>query len=82
VTALALFGIWITARATWVIVRGGDTSFDGAFNYPQWSAVHFVPALVFAAFCRSSCGQVHVAAIREYTGSPAVWRRSPLSCSA
>jgi len=48
VTALAVFGIWITARATWVAVHGGDTSFDGAFNYPAWSTIHFVPALVFA----------------------------------
>jgi uncharacterized membrane protein len=48
VTALALFGIWITARATWVIAHGGDTSFQGTFNYPSWSTVHFVPALVFA----------------------------------
>jgi len=48
VTALALFGIWITARATWVIAHGGDTSFQGTFKYPSWSAVHFVPALVFA----------------------------------
>jgi uncharacterized membrane protein len=47
-TALALFGIWITARATWVIAHGGDTSFQGTFNYPIWSTVHFVPALVFA----------------------------------
>lgn len=48
VTALAVFGTWITARATWVVARGGDTSFEGAFNYPAWSTVHFVPALIFA----------------------------------
>ena len=48
VTVLVVFGMWITARATWVVARGGDTSFDGAFNYPAWSTLHFVPALVFA----------------------------------
>jgi hypothetical protein len=47
-TALALFGIWIAVRATWVIAHGGDTSFHGTFNYSIWSTVHFVPALVFA----------------------------------
>ena len=46
--ALAGFGIWITARATWVVAHGGDTSFEGAFHYPEWATVHFVPALVFA----------------------------------
>jgi uncharacterized membrane protein len=48
VVALAAFGVGITARATWVVAHGGDTSFDGMFDYPAWSTVHFVPALMFA----------------------------------
>jgi uncharacterized membrane protein len=47
VVGLASFGVGITARATWVVAHGGDTSFDGMFRYPAWSTVHFVPALVF-----------------------------------
>ena len=48
VIALAMFGIGITARASWVLAHGGDTSFEGTFRYPTWSSVHFVPALVFS----------------------------------
>jgi len=48
VIALAMFGIGVTARASWVLAHGGDTSFEGTFNYPIWSVVHFVPALVFS----------------------------------
>jgi uncharacterized membrane protein len=48
VGALSVFGIVITARATWAVIHGGDTSFEGAFNYPNWSILHFMPALIFA----------------------------------
>ena len=47
VVGLAAFGAGTTAHATWVVVHGGDTSFDGMFHYPAWSTVHFVPALMF-----------------------------------
>ena len=47
VVGLAAFGVGITARATWVVAHGGDSSFDGMFHYPAWSTVHFVPALAF-----------------------------------
>ena len=48
VTVLAVYGVRLTARATWVVAHGGDTSYEGMFNYPAWSIVHFVPALLFA----------------------------------
>ena len=48
VSALVIFGVGVTVRATWVIAHGGDRSFDNAFNYPGWSTMHFVPALVFS----------------------------------
>jgi uncharacterized membrane protein len=47
VAALAVYGVGLTARATWVVAHGGDTSYEGVFNYPVWSTVHFVPALLF-----------------------------------
>jgi len=46
IVLLALYGIWLTAHATWVIAHGGNPAFDGAFDYPTWSVAHFVPALV------------------------------------
>ena len=48
VVALSLYGVRRTALATWVTTHGGDPSFDGAFNYPIWSVVHFIPAMAFA----------------------------------
>jgi predicted membrane protein DUF2306 len=47
VVGLAAFGVGITARATWVVAHGGDSSFEGMFRYPAWSTLHFVPALMF-----------------------------------
>jgi uncharacterized membrane protein len=47
VAVLAVYGVGLTARATWVVAHGGDTSYEGMFNYPAWSIVHFVPALLF-----------------------------------
>jgi hypothetical protein len=47
VEALALFGVWITVRATWVVTHGGDTGYGGMFNYPTWSLVHFIAAFAF-----------------------------------
>ena len=49
IVALSVFGVWITAHATWVAAHRGDTSFAGTFKYPTWSIVHFVPALFFAS---------------------------------
>ena len=49
IVALALFGVSLTIRAMWVLAHGGNKAFGGAFDYPRWSAVHFVPALVFVA---------------------------------
>lgn len=46
---LAAFGMWIAVRATWVLAHGGMQDFGGAFRYPRWSVLHFVPALLFAA---------------------------------
>lgn len=48
VAVLAAYGVRLTARATWVVAHGGDSSYEGMFNYPAWSTVHFVPALLFA----------------------------------
>lgn len=47
VVALAVYGVRLTLRATWVVAHGGDKSYEGMFNYPAWSTVHFVPALLF-----------------------------------
>jgi uncharacterized membrane protein len=47
VAVLVVYGVRLTARATWVVAHGGDTSYEGMFNYPAWSIVHFVPALFF-----------------------------------
>jgi len=47
VEALALFGVWITVRATWVVTHGGDISYDGMFNYPTWALAHFISAFAF-----------------------------------
>ena len=47
VAMLAVYGVGLTVRATWVVAHGGDTSYEGMFNYPAWSTIHFVPALLF-----------------------------------
>jgi uncharacterized membrane protein len=47
VGVLAIYVARLTARATWLVAHGGDTSFEGTFNYPAWSTIHFVPALLF-----------------------------------
>jgi uncharacterized membrane protein len=46
---LVLYGIVFTTRAIWVLSHGGNTMFDGAFDYPFWSLAHFAPAFVFVA---------------------------------
>jgi uncharacterized membrane protein len=47
VVALAIFGVWTTVRASWVLTHGGSKAFDGLFDYPIWSVGHFLSALVF-----------------------------------
>jgi uncharacterized membrane protein len=44
---LAAIGVRVTTHATWVLAHGGNKAFGGAFDYPGWSLVHFLPALVF-----------------------------------
>jgi hypothetical protein len=47
IVGLTLMGLWATTHATWVLAHGGNTDFGGTFNYPRWSAIHFIGGFVF-----------------------------------
>ena len=47
ILSLGIYGVFVTTRAMWVLAHGGNQAFDGAFDYPRWSAVHFAAAFAF-----------------------------------